>query len=211
MTLEYHITTKDSRCIDLRCRNRRMGRDDGERAIFNPRNGFGILPTTCKPMYDLYLDHNSFEYLLIITKGPGHATEGQEVLTTNTDDGHEHIQTAADIGQTHWVDRPSPRHFFRAQDSVQERRFSPPELENDVLKEFELGQNYVEVQEDNSDCASTKSSSNRTWEQIITMQEQSHERELIDLLEDIEALKAKHQEDIDAANSKKTANFCRSG
>ena len=35
------------------------------------------------------------------------------------------------------------------------------------------------------------------------MQEQSHERELIDLLEDIEALKANHQEDIDAANSKK--------
>lgn len=34
------------------------------------------------------------------------------------------------------------------------------------------------------------------------MQEQSRERELMDLREDIEALKAKHQEAIDAANSK---------
>lgn len=41
------------------------------------------------------------------------------------------------------------------------------------------------------------------------MQEQSHERELMDLREDIEALKPKHQEAIDAANSKKM--FCRNG
>lgn len=79
----------------------------------------------------------------------------------------------------------------------------PPEPETNFLEQLELSPSLVNNEEENSDCASTKSSSNREWEQLVAMIKQTHEIELTDLREDLKALKAKHQQDLDAANSTK--------
>lgn len=131
-------------------------------------------------------DHNSLEYSLISTKGSLHETEGQELPTTITNDGCEDVKTATDIGH--------------ANTKPQEHQLPPPVPENGVSK----------GQEDNSDRASTTSSNNGAWEQIVVMQEQAQERVLIDLREEMEALNAEHQQDIDAANSKENS-CCRNG
>lgn len=85
----------------------------------------------------------------------------------------------------------------------QEHQFPLPESENRVLGELEPSYSCVEDQDDESDRASTKSSNNRIWDLISTIKEQSHKRKLMDLKEEMEALEAKHQEDIAAANAKK--------
>lgn len=54
--------------------------------------------------------------------------------------------------------------------------------------------------EDNSDHVSTN---DRRWKEVVATIEQSHEADLMDLREDMEALEAKHQEQLLAANSKK--------
>lgn len=66
----------------------------------------------------------------------------------------------------------------------QEHTFPPPESEN--VK--------------NSDRASGE---DRAWEEVVATMEQTHEADLMDLREDMEALKAEHEEEILAANAKK--------
>ena len=77
------------------------------------------------------------------------------------------------------------------------------EPDNGLLEEVKILPSHVQDEEDNSDCASTKSSNNRAWEQVVKMLEQSHERELEDRQEELEALKVEHQRDLDTVNSKK--------
>ncbi|MCJ1423087.1 hypothetical protein MMC29_000968 [Sticta canariensis] len=77
------------------------------------------------------------------------------------------------------------------------------EPDNEVLEEVEISPSYVQDEEDSPDCASTKSSNNRAWEQYVRMLEKSQENELEDLREELEALKAEHQQDLDTANSRK--------
>lgn len=108
----------------------------------------------------------------------------------------------------HWT--PS-----NANTKLQEHQFSLPESGNGVLGELEPADSCVEDQDDEpedscvvdqdeqSDRASTKSSNNRTWNQLVKMLKQSKKRELMDLREDLEALIAEHQKEIDAANCKK--------
>ena len=89
-------------------------------------------------------------------------------------------------------------------EDTSETEHSPTlEQDNGVLEEVEISLSYVQDEEDNSDCASTKSSNDRAWEQAFRMLEKSQENELEDLREELEALKVEHQQDRDTANSKK--------
>lgn len=128
--------------------------------------------------------------------------------------------TSTNSGDVHQSDTASTVHHDSFENSVNqngesyaglclpeetpETEYSPTlEPDNGVLEEVEISPSYVEDEEDNSDCASTKSSNDRAWEQFVKMLEQSHERELEDLREELEALKVEHQQDRDTANSKK--------
>ena len=61
----------------------------------------------------------------------------------------------------------------------------------------------LENQDESLDRASIKSRNDVAWKQVVATMEMSHEGELMDLREEIEALKAKSKADLDAANSKK--------
>ncbi|MCJ1467689.1 hypothetical protein MMC07_006314 [Pseudocyphellaria aurata] len=62
--------------------------------------------------------------------------------------------------------------------------------------------NRVTAQEVDSDQASTKSNNNRTWELVVAMQKESHERDLMDYREEQEDLLAQHQRDMEVANGR---------
>lgn len=207
-------------------------------------------------------DPFAFENLLISTKGLEHETEGQGLLTTDADDVHEYVTSAADIGETRSLDRPHLQQGSGVQDSILPRRlqirlprvrsamelgrnrafFESIHIDSDDCHQSDLETTILndsfknsEYQNDgsraglrspekapetdirftpphenakpkehkSSDCASTKSRDNRTWEQLVTVLEESREREMIDLREDIAALNEQYQQDVDAANSKK--------
>lgn len=65
--------------------------------------------------------------------------------------------------------------------------------------DLESGKN----QDKTLDCASIKFRNDRAWKEVVATIEKFHERELMDLQEEIKALKTKNKADLDAANSKK--------
>lgn len=162
--------------------------------------------------------------MLINTKGLEHETGAQTLLTTDVDHGHENISddghqqdsgttilddsfenTVNQIGepQEKAPDTEIPWTPPHANTEPQEHQFLSPESETVFSGELESSQTYVKNEEDNFDHASTESSNQKTWENVVVMLEESQEIELLGLREDMEALEAKHQEEIRAANSKK--------
>lgn len=130
-----------------------------------------------------------------------HETEGKELPTIEADKVYENANTAADDGKTRGLDRSNLRQLFGAENPVLPLAPRPRRLRISHAVEFD----HVETvtnQEDDSDGSSTKSSKVRAWKEVVAIMERSHQGELMDLREDMEALQANNQEEIDAANSK---------
>lgn len=158
--------------------------------------------------------------MLINSKDLQHETEGKELPTIEADKVYENANTAADDGKTRGLDRSNLRQLFGAENPVLPLAPRPRRLRISHAVEFDrrwafssststnpdddhqLDVETVTNQEDDSDGSSTKSSKVRAWKEVVAIMERSHQGELMDLREDMEALQANNQEEIDAANSK---------
>ncbi|MCJ1423593.1 hypothetical protein MMC29_001477 [Sticta canariensis] len=126
--------------------------------------------------------------------------------STNTDEAHQSdaVSTVPDDSLEHSTSQNGESYpGLHSPEETPEIEIPPPEPENNFVEQPELSPSRVNDEEENSDSPNTKSSSDREWDLLFMTIQQTHEIELTGLREDLEALKAKHQQDLDAANSTK--------